>query len=56
MTPEQRTEWEAGVRSLYNGMVRVVVTPIWAELIDFGTTLPTAIEGLVPRQQERRPT
>jgi hypothetical protein len=30
MTPEQRAEWEAGVRSLYDGMVRVVVTPTWA--------------------------
>jgi hypothetical protein len=28
MTPEQRVEWEAEVRSLYyNGMVRIVVTP-----------------------------
>ena len=27
MTPEQRTEWEAGVRSLYDGMVRIVVAP-----------------------------
>jgi len=24
MTPEQRVEWEAGVRSLYDGMVRIV--------------------------------
>lgn len=47
MTPEQRTEWEAGVRSLYDGMVRVVVTPTWAKLIDFETTLPTAIEELM---------
>jgi len=28
MTPEQRVEWEAEVRSLYHdGMVRIVVTP-----------------------------
>jgi hypothetical protein len=27
MTPEQRVEWEADVRSLYDGMVRIVVTP-----------------------------
>ena len=26
MTPEQRVEWEAEVRSLYDGMVRIVVT------------------------------
>lgn len=29
MTPEQRVEWEAGVRALYDGMVRIVVTPTW---------------------------
>ena len=33
MTPEQRLEWEAEVRSLYDGMVRIVVTPTWAKLI-----------------------
>ena len=27
MTPEQRVGWEAEVRSLYDGMVRIVVTP-----------------------------
>ena len=25
MTPEQRVEWEAEVRSLYDGMVRIIV-------------------------------
>jgi Pyridoxamine 5'-phosphate oxidase len=54
MTPEQRVEWEAGVRSLYDGMVRVVVTPTWAKLIDFETTLPTAIEELMRQQKERQ--
>jgi hypothetical protein len=54
MTPEQRLEWEAGVRSLYDGMVRIVVTPTWAKLIDFETTLPSAVEELVRRQQERQ--
>jgi hypothetical protein len=54
MTPEQRVEWEAGVRSLYDGMVRIVVTPTWAKLIDFETTLPSAVEELVRRQQERQ--
>jgi hypothetical protein len=51
MTPEQRVEWEAEVRSLYDGMVRVVVTPTWAKLIDFETTLPSAVEELI-RQRE----
>jgi hypothetical protein len=54
MTPEQRTEWEAGVQSLYDGMVRIVVKPTWAKLIDFETTLPTAIEELMQRQKDRQ--
>jgi hypothetical protein len=54
MTEEQRVEWEAGVRALYDGMVRIVVTPTWAKLIDFETTLPTAVEELVREQTERQ--
>lgn len=55
MTPEQRVEWEAEVRSLYrDGMVRIVVTPTWAKLIDFETTLPSAVEELVRQREERR--
>jgi hypothetical protein len=54
MTPEQRVEWEAEVRSLYDGMVRIVVTPTWAKLIDFETTLPSAIEELVRQRGERQ--
>jgi len=53
MTPAQRVEWEASVRSLYDGMVRIVVTPTWAKLIDFETTLPSAVEELVRQRQER---
>ena len=54
MTPEQRVEWEAEVQSLYDGMVRVVVTPTWAKLIDFDTTLPTAVEELIRRRDEQK--
>ena len=54
MTPEQRVEWEAGVRSLYDSMVRIVVTPTWAKLIDFETTLPSAVEELIRQQEERQ--
>jgi hypothetical protein len=54
MTPEQRVEWEAEVRSLYDGMVRVVVTPTWAKLIDFETTLPTPVEELMRQREERQ--
>ena len=54
MTPEQRVEWEAEVRSLYDGMVRIVVTPTWAKLIDFETTLPSAVEELIRERAERQ--
>lgn len=54
MTPEQRVEWEAGVRALYERMVRIVVTPTWAKLIDFETTLPSAVEELIRQQAERQ--
>ncbi|MFB6614489.1 pyridoxamine 5'-phosphate oxidase family protein [Streptomyces sp. NPDC056367] len=53
MTPEQRVEWEAEVRSLYREMVRIVVTPTWAKLIDFETTLPSAVEELLRERDER---
>jgi hypothetical protein len=55
MTPEQQVEWEAEVRSLYHdGMVRIVVTPTWAKLIDFETTLPSAVEELIRQREERQ--
>ncbi|MFB9837258.1 pyridoxamine 5'-phosphate oxidase family protein [Actinoallomurus acaciae] len=54
MTAEQRVEWEREVRSLYDGMVRIVVTPTWAKLIDFETTLPSAVEELMRQREERR--
>jgi hypothetical protein len=57
MTPEQRVEWEAEVRSLYaDGMVRIVVTPTWAKLIDFESNLPTPVEELVRQREERQRT
>jgi hypothetical protein len=54
MTPQQRVEWEAEVRSLNDGMVRIVVTPTWAKLIDFDTTLPSAAEELIQQRAERQ--
>lgn len=54
MSAEQRVEWEAEVRSLYDGMVRVVITPTWVKLIDFEATLPTAVEELVRQRAERQ--
>ncbi|HEY4397326.1 MAG TPA: pyridoxamine 5'-phosphate oxidase family protein [Acidimicrobiia bacterium] len=54
MTPQQRVEWEAEVRSLYDGMIRIVVTPTWAKLIDFETTLPSAVEELYQQREDRQ--
>lgn len=54
MTPEQRTEWEQNVRELYDGMVRIVVRPTWAKLIDFVTTLPTNVQELVDQKESRK--
>ena len=53
MTPEQRVEWEAEVHSLYDSMVRIVVTPTWAKLLDFETTLPSPVEELIRQRDER---
>ncbi|MEU4417663.1 pyridoxamine 5'-phosphate oxidase family protein [Nocardia salmonicida] len=54
MTAEQRVEWEAEVHSLYEGMVRIVITPTWVKLIDFETTLPSAVEELIGQRAERQ--
>lgn len=53
MTPEQRVHWEAEVRSLYLQMVRVVITPTWAKMIDFETTLPDPVAELIEQRAER---
>ena len=54
MTAEQRETWEREVRALYHdGMVRIVVTPTWAKLIDFENTLPSAVEELMRQRAER---
>lgn len=54
MTAEQRVHWEAEVHSLYDSMVRIVVTPTWAKMIDFETTLPSPVEELIQQRAERQ--
>jgi hypothetical protein len=49
--PDQMAAWEAGVRSLYDEMVRVTIEPEWAKLLDFETTIPKAVEDLVRARQ-----
>jgi hypothetical protein len=47
--------WEAGVRGLYDEMVRITIEPDWAKLLDFETTIPQAVEDLVRAKQQEGP-
>ncbi len=54
MTPEQRQELEKEIEATYvDGMVRIVVRPTWAKLIDFETTLPTNVQELLEQRAAR---
>jgi hypothetical protein len=44
--------FEAQVRAMYDQMVRIDVEPQWAKLIDFETTLPSAVERLARRKRQ----
>jgi hypothetical protein len=46
--------WEAGVRQLYKQMTVITVTPDWAKLLDFETTLPKAVEDLMKEYGDPR--
>jgi hypothetical protein len=47
MIDDQYSEWVAGVRGLYDEMVVITITPTWAKLLDFETTIPKAVEDLI---------
>lgn len=49
--PEQWAEFEAQVTALYDQMVRITIEPDWAKLLDFETTMPSAVEEIVRRKQ-----
>jgi hypothetical protein len=51
MTDDQYPEWEAGVKALYTEMVLITITPTWAKLLDFETTIPKAVEDLIQERQ-----
>ena len=51
---EQMEGWETGVRALYEQMVIITITPDWAKLLDFETTLPKAVEDLVKAHGDPR--
>jgi hypothetical protein len=47
LTPAEKfSEWEAGVRRLYDRMARIDITPTWAKIHDFETRLPQAVEDI----------
>jgi hypothetical protein len=50
MTDEQYPDWVAGVRGLYDEMVVITITPTWAKLLDFETTIPKAVEDLIKQK------
>ena len=47
MTDDQYPGWVAGVQALYDEMVVITITPTWARLLDFETTLPKSVEDLI---------
>ena len=47
---EQFRAFEAEVRSLYERMARISITPEWAKVLDFQSRLPSAVEQLVNRK------
>ena len=52
MTADQHEEWTAGVKALYDQMVRITVTPDWVKLLDFETTIPKAVADLIAEKQQ----
>ena len=53
MPPEGWDEFDSQVRALYERMTEIVVTPDWARLIDFETTMPRAVQEAFARAQAR---
>ena len=53
MNNDQYPEWVAGVQGLYDEMVVITITPTWAKLLDFETTIPKAVEDLIKEKAAR---
>ena len=51
LPPDQWDGFEKEVRGLYPRMARISITPEWAKLIDFESTLPQAIEELLAQRK-----
>jgi Pyridoxamine 5'-phosphate oxidase len=52
MTDDQYAGWLAGVKALYDDMAVITITPTWAKLLDFETTLPKAVEDLLAEKSK----
>ena len=51
LPPDQWDGFEKEVRGLYPRMARISITPEWAKVIDFESTLPQAIEDLLAQRK-----
>ena len=51
LAPKQWQSFEDEVRRFYPQMARISIIPEWAKLIDFESTLPTAVEELAQRSR-----
>lgn len=47
ISDDQWSGWKAGVHALYDQMAVITITPTWAKLIDFETTIPKAEEDMM---------
>jgi hypothetical protein len=50
MPQEMWASFDAQVRSLYDQMVAITITPEWAKLLDFEETAPEAVEKMAARR------
>jgi hypothetical protein len=52
MPQEMWAGFDAQVRSLYDQMVAITITPEWAKLLDFEETAPAAVEKLAAQRAQ----
>ena len=46
-SPREWQAFEVEVRAVYPQMARITILPTWAKLLDFETTMPSAVEALI---------
>jgi len=54
VTTDEYREWVVGVQGLYDEMAVITITPTWAKLLDFESTVPEAVEALVKAKSAGR--